>query len=1260
MLRVGGMMMLEHINKQQWLLPGYELMCEYYNDQCIGKTGQKIVTSRTMDDPNKYVAIGQTGCSGVSGTVGSYTPTYNMPFMSWAAGMPDLTDRVAYPNFFRTCIPHTAFTYAWLKVAEFCNWTKFAVIMAEEARFRGHFELMKREIRNAGREVALEGQILQPNAQSDDLMRTVRNMRLRVVQMITYETTWRALICSSRSLGMRGLVWLVYGLFNLGFYGILNNPDLSQWGCEKTEIREIADTAIFATTPYWAPKPDIPIFCDRYANLTTTQFTEAYYKNAAALSTDDVIARGGRDYTANLPRDAGAHSADGTCLYAQVFSTMLGLHPEGRKPYSGKTYTLNDLKARSDEVYENINQLLQAANFNGVSGSPFIYACANMPADGSCDADCRNDAGCTGDPNGATIVFQFKKDGAEGDSDGFSPTSEYPQILVYERAVELSATTPEEEALAYDWKAALRFPWGGYWGGAAAGAPDVNTIAGAEGQPCVAGYHVVEGTSYCVPDDMMPKCPWGSVLKGEFCALCPVHTKYDINLQLCLPCEPGTTQLEEGKTSCDFCTRGRASNTTHQECFDCLPGTYTDSAGLSECSACGKGENASQSGMEACEDCPIGAFAGSEGSSECTPCAAGETTRYPGSMDAQACICAPNFYAALSSGCAACPEGSTSELGSTDIEACQCGINTFRQGDQCVACPARSSTRILSGDTAGTLATGSVDISACKCEEGLYMTQEDVCVPCPEGLICPEGAECKSDRCVTESTVYPLLAANYWSTQDKPLDMFKCGNLERCPAGRSPGECGPQLTSRACAHCTDGYKFDGKACVECDTKGAAGTLVFPVLPILLGPVIVCMLYKVSGDQYEKWGTWQVGGMSLVFIVMNHYQIISLLRGVNLVIPVNVDNVYKFFSIVDDVSQIFNPGCAGFSDTSKLMILKSIGPIVIAAVFVITWGASQLIAKRSGVAMLGMEVNRTLNGFFSLMFTFFAGIVAMALMLFKCSTNPVGKSTLNADRSIICYEGEWNGMLAVGLFAVLFWCVGFGGLFAHIVVISPRRFQEPAFRMRWKFLFIKFRPDVHWWALVFVTKGMMLNLGFLAINTGAGQIYWIMTLLTIYATAVMMLQPWRHVPINFADGAGHVCLLLSCSSLAWFIRKDLSPEDMDAMDDDMMNLVIAFSMIIMPVCIGVAVHMVRVKTSGRSASDLTSVDDAMQRYGAAGKEARLEFLKNLGDWDFVFMLQASRAVLTELTNYRCRIGVSASSLSKDLPSMPLPEGHNAFV
>merc|ERR1719324_892094 len=102
----------------------------------------------------------------------------------------------------------------------------------------------------------------------------------------------------------------------------------------------------------------------------------------------------------------------------------------------------------------------------------------------------------------------------------------------------------------------------------------------------------------------------------------------------------------------------------------------------------------------------------------------------------------------------------------------------------------------------------------------------------------------------------------------------------------------------------------------------------------------------------------------------------------------------------------------------------------------------------------------------MMLTFFAGCVNLALVLFVCKPNPNGKSTLSIDRSVLCYEETWNGMLGLGLIAILLWCIGVGAVFTWAIFSCLHKMHDPNVRMRWKFLFQKFRNDVYWWSLVF--------------------------------------------------------------------------------------------------------------------------------------------------------------------------------------------------
>ncbi|CAK0832172.1 unnamed protein product, partial [Prorocentrum cordatum] len=210
----------------------------------------------------------------------------------------------------------------------------------------------------------------------------------RIIQMITYETTWRAMMCSANYLGASGLVWMVYGFYNRGFYSTLDAPDLSQWSCDAAMLRQMSNNAIFATSFMWATDREHVIDCDMDGAMTTTSFMEEYYERAEELSTGQTVARGGRNYTTNAPREAGAQAADGACLYALALSKLMGFEPANLAAtldYASKrTYNLSQFQARSAEAYEDMNQVLQSARFYGVSNSPFEFQCDNLPEDRIC------------------------------------------------------------------------------------------------------------------------------------------------------------------------------------------------------------------------------------------------------------------------------------------------------------------------------------------------------------------------------------------------------------------------------------------------------------------------------------------------------------------------------------------------------------------------------------------------------------------------------------------------------------------------------------------------------------------------------------------------------------------------------------------------------------------------------------------------------------------------------------------------------------
>ena len=75
------------------------------------------------------------------------------------------------------------------------------------------------------------------------------------------------------------------------------------------------------------------------------------------------------------------------------------------------------------------------------------------------------------------------------------------------------------------------------------------------------------------------------------------------------------------------------------------------------------------------------------------------------------------------------------------------------------------------------------------------------------------------------------------------------------------------------------------------------------------------------------------------------------------------------------------------------------------------------------------------------------------------------------------------MLAVGILAILVYFVGMFALFTWVCCKAPSRWRDPAFRKRWKFLFVKWRPDVFWFGQVFLLKGALINVALVFFRDG---------------------------------------------------------------------------------------------------------------------------------------------------------------------------------
>ena len=100
----------------------------------------------------------------------------------------------------------------------------------------------------------------------------------------------------------------------------------------------------------WSMDPHGSLSCVQQGLSTPASFREEMTRLAIEeLNGNNITARGG-----HFPKlDYTAPAADGACLYAQVLSALLGVHPEGFR-HDHVPYTLSQLQNRDDGVYEAI------------------------------------------------------------------------------------------------------------------------------------------------------------------------------------------------------------------------------------------------------------------------------------------------------------------------------------------------------------------------------------------------------------------------------------------------------------------------------------------------------------------------------------------------------------------------------------------------------------------------------------------------------------------------------------------------------------------------------------------------------------------------------------------------------------------------------------------------------------------------------------------------------------------------------------------
>lgn len=291
-----------------------------------------------------------------------------------------------------------------------------------------------------------------------------------------------------------------------------------------------------------------------------------------------------------------------------------------------------------------------------------------------------------------------------------------------------------------------------------------------------------------------------------------------------------------------------------------------------------------------------------------------------------------------------------------------------------------------------------------------------------------------------------------------------------------------------------------------------------MMPLLVGPVVAWYLARKAKGDVDKWATPTAGLSGVFFLSLFYTQIIGIIKESGLNLPAKTATKWEWTSKTLNLFSLLRPDCADFTSFITGFVGKMLVPVYAAFIFLVTYFVSQVLPKK-----LKMNRDQTQHSYGSMFNTFYISVASQSMSLFQCIQHPTGEYSLEFARHFFCYKGDWLSLLVVSIVSILVFCVGSLVVFAYIVWNAPVYFDQQWFRMRWKFLFMKWRPGSYRMSLIILLKGLWVCAGRVFFEAGDARLMWLNTCLLSYLFFVSFTMPWRVWTLCILDVLTHAML-----------------------------------------------------------------------------------------------------------------------------------------
>jgi cysteine-rich repeat protein len=414
------------------------------------------------------------------------------------------------------------------------------------------------------------------------------------------------------------------------------------------------------------------------------------------------------------------------------------------------------------------------------------------------------------------------------------------------------------------------------------------------------------------------------------------------------------------------------------------------------------------------------------------------------------------------------------------------------------------------------------------CFEGAYGAVGELCLPCPDGALCPG------------SPIEPAALPGYWREELDPSDPFydRLCPLERrdrvsCPlvTGCVPSSaCGFNNTCTLgyegirCSQCLRGkyYRVNGE-CIECPQNPELILAAF-----LVGVVFVCIgAYEMNRRQLN---------LAFLAVGIDYFQVLSLFSNVKVKWPAFLKEIFRILSVFNLNLDLTAPECWAEGITFSARWYATIAmPLGATFMIALVWVSSALwtrFIKCQKLTTMDDSTNSLISAITTIYYVSYLLLARATVDVLACAPSvppdPRGRTFMEST-AIPCFEpgGEHLSMFPFAVTALA------GYNFALPAVIFWFLYQNRAFikedqylramdtgdspstnpntlqlRKRWMRLYYLFKPQYWWYIEVIFVRKLGLAFAALAFRSAPSLQLAVALLVTFYSFVLTVrLRPY---------------------------------------------------------------------------------------------------------------------------------------------------------